>query len=61
MIFSESIIAMRKQTALSQARFAAIFDIPIATLQDWEHGRRTSPSYVPEMMQTILNYRKQTE
>lgn len=55
---SESIIAMRKQTGLSQAKFAAIFNIPVATLQDWEHGRRTPPSYVPEMMQTILSYRK---
>lgn len=53
---SESIIAMRKQTGLSQSKFAAIFDIPVATLQDWEHGRRTPPSYIPEMMQTILKY-----
>lgn len=34
---------LRKSTGLSQSKFSAYFGIPTATLQDWEHERRTPP------------------
>ena len=43
-------IALRKTTGLSQAKFAAQFGIPVATLRDWEQGRRNPPSYVESML-----------
>lgn len=48
---------MRMKTGLSQKKFAALFDIPLATLKDWEQGRRVPPSYVPRMMDMILQYK----
>lgn len=56
MISAEQIVSLRKSTGLSQQKFADFFHIPVTTLRDWEQGRRTPPSYVPEMMQTILSY-----
>lgn len=47
---------LRLQTGLSQSKFANMFDIPIATLKDWEQERRTPPAYVINMMRTILEY-----
>ena len=35
---------LRKSTGLSQSKFSAYFGIPTATLQDWEHERRTPPT-----------------
>ena len=49
-----SIKKMRDQTGLSQSKFAGMFDIPVATLKDWEQGRRNPPSYVISMIKTIL-------
>lgn len=49
-----SIKEMRSQTGLSQSKFAAMFEVPIATLKDWEIGRRTPPNYVVSMMEKIL-------
>lgn len=51
-----SIKEMRISTGLSQSKFADMFDVPVATLKDWEIGRRTPPSYVVNMIQTILQY-----
>ena len=48
---------LRLQTGLSQSKFAKIFDIPVATLKDWEQERRTPPMYVVNMMKTILEYK----
>lgn len=49
---------MRAQTGLSQTKFAALFGIPVATLKDWEQGRRKPPEYVVTMIQTILEFKK---
>ncbi len=35
-----SISAIRRQTGLSQARFAALLGVSVRTLQEWEQGRR---------------------
>ena len=47
---------LRLQTGLSQSKFANMFDVPIATLKDWEQERRNPPAYVINMMRTILEY-----
>lgn len=48
---------LRMQTGLSQSKFAKMFDVPVATLKDWEQERRTPPVYVINMMRTILEYK----
>jgi len=35
------IAAIRRRLRLSQGAFATLFGIPLATLKDWEQGRRT--------------------
>lgn len=47
---------LRACTGLSQNKFANMFEIPVATLKDWEQGRRTPPGYVVNMIKTILEY-----
>ena len=47
---------LRMCTGLSQNKFVNMFEIPVATLKDWEQGRRTPPSYVVNMIKTILEY-----
>lgn len=47
---------LRQSTGLSQSKFAARFDIPTSTLQDWEHGRRKPPEYVINMIRKIIKY-----
>ena len=48
---------LRLQTGLSQSKFAKMFDVPVATLKDWEQERRNPPVYVINMMRTILQYK----
>ena len=48
---------LRLQTGLSQSKFAKMFDVPVATLKDWEQERRNPPAYVINMMRTILQYK----
>lgn len=48
---------LRLQTGLSQSKFANMFDVPVATLKDWEQERRNPPAYVVNMMRTILEYK----
>ena len=50
---------LREQTGLSQGQFAARFQIPVRTLQDWEQGRREPPPYVVAMIQRILELEKE--
>lgn len=52
-----SIRELRECTGLSQNKFAAMFGIPAATVKDWEYGRRNPPSYVVDMIKTILEYK----
>ncbi len=49
-----SIKELRSRTGLSQSKFAAMFDIPVSTLKDWEQERRTPPAYVVNMIKKIL-------
>ena len=45
---------LRQQTGLSQNQFAALFKIPVHTLQQWEQGLRKPPEYVVFMIEKIL-------
>lgn len=45
---------LRKSTGLSQSKFAAKFDIPVRTLQQWEQGKSEPPVYVVKMMSYIM-------
>lgn len=49
-----SIKELRSQTGSSQSKFAAMFDIPVSTLKDWEQERHIPPAYVTNMIKTIL-------
>lgn len=37
---AEDVAAIRKRTGLSQAAFARQIGVPVATLRNWEQGRR---------------------
>lgn len=41
---------------LTQSRFSQITGIPIGTLRDWEHGRRTPSPYIIDMIDNQLDY-----
>ena len=41
---------VRALTELSQAKFAAKYHIPLATIENWERGIRTAPPYVIELL-----------
>ena len=43
----------RKETGMSQAKFAEHFGIPLRTLQEWEQERRTPPSYLLNLLKRI--------
>ena len=49
---------MRSNTGLTQAKFAAKFNIPVSTYEQWEMGMRTPPRYVVDMIATILDYER---
>lgn len=43
----------RKQTGLSQSKFADYFGLPVRTLQEWEQGRQNPPSYLLDLLKRI--------
>ena len=47
---AEEIRAIRAGTGLSQASFAARFEIPKRTIEAWETGDRTPPPYVIKLL-----------
>ena len=52
---------LRSATGLSQSKFAAIFNIPVKTIQSWESESRKPPDYVIDMMEKILDYKRKEE
>ena len=52
----KSVKELRKETGMSQSKFAAFFGISVRTLQDWEPGRYNPPEYVVDMMERILKH-----
>ena len=49
-----TVAELRKQSKLSQSQFAALFDIPVRTIQQWEQGKSAPPAYVVVMMEKLL-------
>lgn len=50
--------SLRTKLNLTQKEFAEKYGIPLATVQDWEHGRRIPPTYVPKMCVKIYELEK---
>lgn len=48
--------SIREQTKLSQLEFAEKYNIPVATIRDWEQGRRKCPVYVVELLNFKVEY-----
>ncbi len=46
---------IRLGTGLSQAKFAAKFGVPLASLKDWEQGRRT-PAHGTQTLMRIIQH-----
>ena len=51
---NDRIIRMRKEAGMKQQEFAKYFAIPVRTLQDWEHSRRTPPEYLIRLLEYRL-------
>lgn len=49
-----TVAELRRQSKLSQSQFAALFGIPVRTIQQWEQGKSTPPTYVTAMMEKLL-------
>ncbi len=47
--------AIRKATGLSQAKFAAIIDVQLGTLRNWEQGRREPTGPAKALLKAIHN------
>lgn len=50
----EYIINLRKQTGMTKKEFAAYFEIPYSTLQDWESDDRRITTYLLKLMEYKL-------
>ena len=48
---------MRKTYNLTQKEISDLLDIPLATWQQWERGRRTPPSYTLGLISYALKFR----
>ena len=49
------IVTLRKKNHMKRADFAEYFGIPVRTLEKWEQGVSSPPSYVYRMMERILS------
>ena len=58
MDISGRIKEFRKETGLSQSKFAAKFGIPVRTIQQWEQGISSPPEYLVRMMVYIMELEK---
>ncbi|MGA6105991.1 NadS family protein [Pseudomonas solani] len=47
--------AIRKATGLTQARFAAMIDVQLGTLRNWEQGRREPTGPAKALLRAIHN------
>lgn len=52
---------LRDRTGLSQSGFSRKFGIPVATVQHWEQGVSSPPSYVPGLIEKILDYEQRSD
>lgn len=49
-----TITELRVERGLSQSQFAKRIGIPVGTLQNWEQGKRTPPTYVLDLIERVL-------
>ena len=52
---------VRRELQMSQSQFAAAFGIPIATLRNWEQGRRKIDMTTASYLQTIRHLPKEVQ
>lgn len=53
---------LRKQTGLSQSKFAQKFNIPVRSIQKWERESTNNPApYIPDMIEQILLLEEEVE
>lgn len=50
----EILIELRKETGMKRTEFAAYFEIPYRTVQEWELGNRKMPDYLLRLMKYKL-------
>lgn len=50
----ERLIEMKEESGMNWKQFAAYFDIPYRTMQDWERGNRKMPDYLLRLMEYKL-------
>lgn len=50
----EKIKEIRKLTGLSQAKFAARYEIPKRTIENWETGKTEPPEYVYKLLLRVV-------
>ena len=53
---SKMIRELREQMGMNRREFSDYTKIPVRTLEDWEAGKRTPPSYVPRLLSYQLKY-----
>ena len=51
MTAAKQLKALRNLCGMTQAEFAAEFEIPRRTLENWESGSRTPPPYVVRLLE----------
>lgn len=51
-----TIKSLREATGMNQTEFAAYFNIPRRTVQNWELNTRQCPAYLLELMQYKLEH-----
>ena len=56
MTAAERIKAIRQKTGMTQAEFAAEFEIPRRTLENWESGSRTPPPYLIKLLSIAVEF-----
>ena len=46
----KKLVELREKTGMTRREFCEYFEIPYRTMQDWELGNRTIPSYLLRLM-----------
>lgn len=52
--FSERVQNLRKRLGLTQAGFEAEFGVPVATIRNWEQGRRRNVGAAAELLISMI-------
>lgn len=45
---------LRKRVNMSQSEFAKYTEIPLRTIQKWERGGSVPPSYIPRLIERVI-------